>query len=280
MIDWKKHTFEVLKTLNHRAKKSLGQNFLINKHLVNQIVQVADIQPSDHILEIGGGIGILTDSLVKSGAKITVIEKDKGLAEYLRETFPTVEVIIADALRVDWPENCRIISNLPYSISTPLLGKILHHSTRDAILMLQKEVAQRCIAIPGTENYSRLSILCELHAERKIIFNLGPESFVPPPKVDSSVIHVKVISKPIENTHEELELLARNLFSLRRRVLRSVIRGFLKRKVPDPSIWDNVPYQEQRISHLDISQLDEILTYLKTHDVWPLAGETNASNNY
>ena len=114
MIDWKRHTFEVLKTLNHRAKKSLGQNFLINKHLVNQIVQAANIQPSDHILEIGGGIGILTDSLVKSGAKVTVIEKDEELAGYLRETFPTTEIIVADALRIEcagsvsvWRRQCR-----------------------------------------------------------------------------------------------------------------------------------------------------------------------------
>ncbi len=271
MFDWKKHTITTLSELNLRASKSMGQNFLIRNSIITKIIKKANINENDHIVEIGGGIGILTRSLVSTGAKITVIEKDKRLAEYLQNTFPDIEVIVGDALKIDWPKADKIIANLPYSISTPILAKIFHSENSHAILMLQKEVADRCLAKPGDRNFSRLSVLCHLHVTVEKLFNVNPDAFFPKPKVTSSVVEFLIKPIEIKNNHDEIELLVRNLFTLRRRTLRSVLRGFLKRKFPTESIWDEAPNKSKRIFELTAFEIDELLTYLKGVNAWPIA---------
>jgi len=270
MIDWRRQTLEIMKSLGIRPSKMRGQNFLIRPTVVKKMIANANISSEDEILEIGGGLGILTDGLVKTGNSLTVIEKEKALANYLTTQFPTAKVIHDDALKVDWPENNQIISNLPYSISTPLLSKMFHGNFAGGVIMLQKEVAMRCIVKPGDSNYSRLSILTNLHSKAKILFDVLPESFYPVPKVNSSVVKFEPFKPDLKNTHADIELLARNLFSLRRRTLRSVVRGFLKRKV-EVQIWDKLVYNELRILELDIYQLDEICTFFKEENCWPLA---------
>jgi len=238
------------------------------------MIDAADISPSDHILEIGGGLGILTDALVDTGAKITVIEKEPKLAEFLRDKYKDlegVEIINDDALLADWPKGARLIANLPYSISSPVLEKVMHEDIKDAMVMLQREVALRCLAKPGSSDYSRISTLCRIHSSVKRIMDLSPESFFPKPKVNSTVISIWKKEPTIENDHEELELLIRNLFSLRRRIVRSVVRGFLKRKDVDENAWEKCPYNQTRIFDLSIKQIDEILTHLKSMDAFPLA---------
>jgi len=274
MRDWKQYTVETLKDLDLWAKKSRGQNFLIRYRVVKQMVDAAKIIPSDHILEIGGGLGILTDALVRTGAQVTVIEKEKKLAEYLRTQYADnerVTIINDDAILAEWPAGARLIANLPYSISSPIIERIMHEDIRDAMIMLQREVALRCLAQPGSDDYSRISTICRIHSSVKRIMDLSPESFFPKPKVNSTVISIWRREPKIENDHEELELLIRNLFSLRRRIVRSVVRGFLKRTDADEAAWEACPYNQTRIFNLSIKQLDEILTHLKSHNVFPLA---------
>ena len=247
MLDWKKHTLSTLSELNIKASKSMGQNFLIRNSIITKIIKKANIEKNDRIIEIGGGIGILTRSLVKTGAKITVIEKDRKLADYLQKTYPEVNVIEGDALKEDFPEHDKIVANLPYSISTPILAKIFHSESSHAILMLQKEVADRCVAKPGDRNYSRLSVLCQLHATPEKLFDINPDAFFPKPKVTSSVVEFSIKPIQLSNSHEEVELLTRNLFTLRRRTVRSVLRGFLKRKVSESSVWDEAPNKSKRV---------------------------------
>ncbi|MCY3411450.1 MAG: ribosomal RNA small subunit methyltransferase A [Candidatus Heimdallarchaeota archaeon] len=270
MKDWHSFTRKILPQIGLKASKEMGQNFLIKYKVVHDMVQLASIKPNDSILEIGGGLGILTDALSKSTNNLTVIEKDKRLAEYLNEAYPNVEIILGDALDIDWPKNDKLIANLPYSISSPILKKIIHQNISMAVVMVQKEIANRCIAKPGSKDYGRLSILCDLHVDVKKLFTIGPDSFYPRPKVDSSVIMLERKSVYLTNSHEEIELLATNLFTLKRRILRSVIRGFLKRR-RDDDIWDEVPYKDKRIIQLSTKMLDEILSFLKDHDCWPLA---------
>jgi 16S rRNA (adenine1518-N6/adenine1519-N6)-dimethyltransferase len=235
------------------------------------MINEAKIQPNDHVLEIGGGIGILTNALHKTQAKVTVIEQDRKLGNFLKDTYKNVEIIIGDALKVEWPKNVRVISNLPYSISSPLLVKILHHSSIDAMIMLQKEVAMRCIAAPGSKNYSRLSIVCQLHSNVRKILDVSPDAFIPAPKVQSQVIHLQKKEQSLVADHQEIELLTRNLFSLRRRTVRAVIRGFLKRKQLARDLWDLIPHKDKRVLDLSLEMIEEILNFLKENQAWPLA---------
>lgn len=275
MQDWKKYTLEKLSELNLRAEKSEGQNFLIRYRIVKQIVEHAKIIPTDHVFEIGGGLGILTNALVETGAKVTVIEKDEKLAQFLTDKYANrdrVEVIEDDALLADWPNNTRIVANLPYSVSSPLLDRILHENIKDATIMVQKEFALRCIANPGHNQYSRLSILCQLHANTQRLMDIDPSAFVPQPVVQSVVLSIVKTELDTENDHQEIELLAKNLFYLKRRIVRKVIRGYLKRKDYNKEVWESCPYKKTRIFNLTAGMVDEILSHLKNHNAWPLAG--------
>jgi 16S rRNA (adenine1518-N6/adenine1519-N6)-dimethyltransferase len=272
--DWKQYTISTLEELGLRARKQQGQNFLIRYRVVKQMVELAEILPSDHILEIGGGIGILTDALVETGARVTVIEKEKKLADHLQEIHKEndrVKIINEDALDADWPTDCRIVANLPYSVASPIIEKILHRNIGNAMIMIQKEVAMRCIANPGSRDYSRISVLCKIHGSVKRMMDLAPDSFFPKPKVNSTVISIWTHEPKITNSHEDLELLVSNLFTLRRRTVRSVIRGFLKRKTVDPDVWEICPHSDLRVFELSIKKIDEILTHLKNYNAFPLA---------
>ncbi len=272
MKNWIEHTYSTLKDLNIRASKKMGQNFLIRYKVVSRIVNAANITEDDNILEVGPGLGILTYGLVNSKSKkIKIIEKDERFEKYLKKEFPGVEVIIADALDNQWDDNVKLISNLPYSISTPIIAKILHQPFKEAIIMVQKEVAARCNAKVGSKEYSRLSVLCQLHAKVESLFDVPPDAFFPPPKVNSTVIKLTPKSPETQNDHLEIELLVRNLFSLKRRVTRSVVRGYLKRRTVDPKSWEEMPYKDLRIFSLNLTMIDEILTHLKKYQAWPLA---------
>ena len=250
----------------------MGQNFLVRYKVVSKIVNAANISEEDNILEVGPGLGILTYGLVRSKCtNIKVIEKDRRFEKYLKKEFPSIEVIIEDAMDYKWDANVKLISNLPYSISTPIIAKILHQPFKEAVIMVQKEVAARCTAKVGSKEYSRLSVLCQLHAEVESLFDVPPDAFLPQPKVHSTVIKLIPSSPKTLNDHLEIELLVRNLFTLKRRVTRSVVRGYLKRREVDPKSWEEMPYKEHRIFSLNINMIDEILTHLKKYEAWPLA---------
>ncbi len=271
MRNWKLYSRTILDKYKITPSKKLGQNFLVQYRVVNSIIKYANISENDKILEIGGGVGILTYGLSKTKANITVIETDPRFVDHLNIEFPNIEVIKGNALNVDWPENIKLISNLPYSISSQVVSKLVHHNYDLAVIMLQKEVANRCIAQPGDKQYSRLSILCQLHAKVEQLFDVSPDAFYPSPKVTSSVIRITPKLYTYNNPHTDIELLTRNLFSLKRRQLRGVIRGFLKNKNVNNSVWENLPYKNKRIFNLNTYMLDEILTYLKEEEAWPIA---------
>jgi 16S rRNA (adenine1518-N6/adenine1519-N6)-dimethyltransferase len=268
MTDWRQHTQSILSSLDLKASKSKGQNFLIKPSVIRRILEAADINSSDKIIEIGGGVGILTEALIETGAEITVLEKEQKLASYLSQTFTKANIISADALKENWPDHNKVIANLPYSISSQILAKILHQNVTTAIVMVQKEVADRCIAQPGDRNYSRISVLCQLHADVKRLFNVGPNAFFPRPKITSTVIQFVPKKIQIINQHNEIELLVKSIFTLRRRVLRSVLRSFLRKKEGISNVWEDVPYGSRRVFGLNVTELDEIVTYLKSQNMW------------
>jgi 16S rRNA (adenine1518-N6/adenine1519-N6)-dimethyltransferase len=176
-------------------KKRLGQHFLTDRSILRRIVQFADIDCEDTVLEIGPGAGALTIELAAAARRVIAIEIDRDLVVALRRSVPpNVEIIEGDALDVEWPDGMfHMVGNLPYNIATPLMKRFIAH--KDHILgvtiMVQKEVAERLRAKPSTHDYGPLSVLIQYHATVKYGFTISPGAFTPRPKVDSAVVRLE-----------------------------------------------------------------------------------------
>jgi 16S rRNA (adenine1518-N6/adenine1519-N6)-dimethyltransferase len=174
-------------------KKRYGQHFIFDRRLLQRIVRFADIHPHDTILEIGPGPGSLTRELAAVANRVIAVEIDRDLVPKLRATMPAnVEIIEDDALEIDLKFPVRVVGNLPYNVATALLKKFIADRARvlDVTIMVQKEVAERIRAQPGSKDYGPLSVLVQYYATPKWGFTVPPGAFVPPPKVDSAVIHL------------------------------------------------------------------------------------------
>jgi 16S rRNA (adenine1518-N6/adenine1519-N6)-dimethyltransferase len=198
---------ETLTSLGAAPNRTLGQNFLIDAEALDRISQVAKLEKGDSILEVGPGLGALTVRLKRDGGTVTAIEKDRAFASFIRnkmrgEHFSLVE---GDALDVEWsdlnlPESgVKMVANLPYSISKPMLRRILeewrpHFST--ATVLVQREVADRLIGAPGSREYGPMSIMAGLYAKVHKAFDILPDAFLPPPEVVSTVVHIEMLSEP------------------------------------------------------------------------------------
>lgn len=213
----------------HRARKRFGQNFLNNQQIIDGIIRSLHLKPEDNILEIGPGLGALTGPLLRTLTHLTAIEIDRDLQTHLRELHGSsgkLTLINADALTIDYAQfgtNLRIIGNLPYNISTPLLLRLLRFvsSIDDMHFMLQKEVVDRMAANPGCKAYGRLSVMLQYHCDVEHLFDVPPEAFDPQPKVDSAIVrltpHTTAIYPKINVEH--LERLVACAFSMRRKTL-------------------------------------------------------------
>lgn len=200
-----KQTKKILQKYGIRLNKNIGQNYLIDDFKRKKIIDFAEISKKDVVLEIGSGIGTLTTELSKKSKKVVAIEQDKRIYDILKtrledEFIDNVELINDDAVKTDISKfsKCnKIVSNLPYQISSPITFKFLEFDFDLAILMYQKEFAERMIAKTGDKNYSRLSAMLYFKADIEFLDNISPESFIPRPKIDSSV--VKLTPKNINN---------------------------------------------------------------------------------
>jgi 16S rRNA (adenine1518-N6/adenine1519-N6)-dimethyltransferase len=218
-------------------RKRLGQHFLVDKNIVRKILSVSHIREGEHIIEVGPGLGALTEGLLGSGAKVTAIEVDPRLIDRLLERVKEVfvgakalEVLRKDALKVSYTELSRkkgtkfkVVSNLPYNISGPILFKFF--SERQAftrlILMLQKEVARRLVSGPGTKDYGVLSVHAQTYTDPRCEFDVQPTSFKPRPKVTSTVVSLRVLDSPRVNVHDErfFKTVVKSAFGQRRKTL-------------------------------------------------------------
>lgn len=188
-----KQTKEILNENNIKLNKNLGQNYLIDKNKRDKIIDYGNITEKDVVLEIGSGIGTLTTELAKKAKKVISIEQDRTIYEILKnrlemENIDNVELINEDALAVDFPEFNKIVSNLPYQISSPITFKFLEYDFELAVLMYQKEFAARMNGAVGTKDYSRLSAMLYFKCDVERLTSVSAESFIPKPKVDSTVI--------------------------------------------------------------------------------------------
>ncbi len=222
-------------------RKRLGQHFLIDSNAMEKVIRTADLGPEDVILEIGPGRGEMTVPLARKSCKVIAVELDKTLAAGLAErTAPlgNVDVIQGDALKVDLAQLCgqtgrklKVVANLPYQISGPLLMRLmmLRHLFSSMVLMLQKEVALRIVARPGTRNYGALSVIVQLYTKPAIEMFLPPECFFPRPKVDSALVRFLVRKSPKVDVHNEkaFRRVVRASFGHRRKMLKNALRSVL-----------------------------------------------------
>ncbi|HBZ52540.1 MAG TPA: 16S rRNA (adenine(1518)-N(6)/adenine(1519)-N(6))-dimethyltransferase [Eubacterium sp.] len=185
-------------------QKKFGQNFLIDPSVVESIVDKSLVGPEDTVLEIGPGIGVMTSLLSMRAKKVITVEIDKKLIPILKDNLSdrdNVEIINKDILEVDLDSLCeeklKVVANLPYYITTPIIMKLLESDKVDMItVMVQKEVAERMAHDPGSKEYGALSLAVQYYAEPKIVLEVGSESFMPRPNVDSSVIRLERYAKP------------------------------------------------------------------------------------
>lgn len=217
-----------------RPRKRFGQHFLHDPAVLKRIVEAIDPAHGDFVVEIGPGEGALTRPLLARLDRLTAIEIDRDLAAVLAREFPPAKlsILVADALDFDFsvfPAGLRVVGNLPYNISTPILFHLARFADRsprqirDMHFMLQREVVDRMVARPSTPDYGRLSVMLQLRFAMQKLFDVGPGAFRPPPKVDSAVVRLVPLATPPACDAMLLERIVREAFSARRKTLRNAL---------------------------------------------------------
>jgi 16S rRNA (adenine1518-N6/adenine1519-N6)-dimethyltransferase len=221
--------------MEYRPKRRFGQNFLRDVHILDKILAAAALNPTDQVLEIGPGMGALTDRMLPQVREVHVIEIDRDLAARLRQRDePKLRIHEGDALELDWShllggEPSKMVANLPYNISSQILFKVLDHIFlfQRLVLMFQKEVGDRLCAVPGTKDYGILSVFCQLHFDIRRVAVVPPGAFSPPPKVQSVVLVFDRLSRPRVAVEDEnfFRRVVKAAFGQRRKTLRNALAG-------------------------------------------------------
>lgn len=212
------YTQQILKKYGFTFKKSLGQNFLIDQNILHKIVAAAEMNDSSGVLEIGPGIGALTQKLAEQAGKVVAVEIDNRLIPILRELFQEqqhVDIVHGDVLKLDLRELVRdrfadctsihVVANLPYYVTTPIIMGLLeqHLPLQNIVVMIQKEVAERMAAVPGGKDYGSLSIAVQYYCKPELVMTVPPTVFIPQPNVDSAVVRLDVRREPPVQVHDE-----------------------------------------------------------------------------
>ena len=226
----------------HRARKRFGQHFLHDANVIERILRAIDPRPGDNLLEIGPGRGALTYPLLRRCGRLTVVELDRDLAPLLAreaEGLGELEVIVADILAFDLAsiakdKKFRLVGNLPYNISTPLMFHLLESAQliEDMHFMVQKEVAQRIVAAAGDGSYGRLSVMLQSRCRCHYLFDVAPTCFKPPPKVDSAVIRLQPLAQPAADLGEaeNFSKIVQAAFNQRRKTIANSLKSILDRE--------------------------------------------------
>ena len=238
----------ICKRFDIKMSKKLGQNFLIKRGIVDEIVHAAELTPGEPVLEVGPGIGTLTQGLAQSGADVTAIELDRRLLEVLDTTlasYDNVRIVHGDVLKLDVPtimnhKPFKVVANLPYYITTPIIMSLLESKlpVERLVVMVQKEVALRMVAKPGTKDYGALSVAVQYYTEPDIVLDVPPKSFLPAPAVTSSVIRCVLRDKP------PVDVIDEKLF------FRVVKAGFAQRRKTFANTMKTTGLSKDRIEEL------------------------------
>ncbi len=243
-----KQTIEIIQKYNFNFKKSFGQNFLIDSHVIDKIVRAAEITKEDNVLEIGPGIGTLTQYLAEAAGRVVAVEIDEKLIPVLGETlaeYDNVEVINEDILKCDIDsifggESFKVVANLPYYITTPIIMGLLEGKSHfeSITVMIQKEVADRMKAGPGTKDYGALSLAVQYYAEPYLAANVPPNCFIPRPAVGSAVIRLKRLTEPKVSVKDEKLLfgLIRAAFMERRKTLLNAVKNYREMNISKENV--------------------------------------------
>ena len=223
----------------HVPRKRFGQHFLADHGVIDAIVRAIAPKPGQPLVEIGPGLAALTQPLVERAGRLTVIELDRDLAARLRQ-HGQLDVVESDVLKVDFTQlaqsmggqKLRVVGNLPYNISTPILFHLLDHVgvVEDQHFMLQKEVVDRMVAVPATAAYGRLSVMLQWRYAMEDVLFVAPEAFDPPPKVDSAVVRMLPLPEPAPVDAALLSELVQVAFSMRRKLLRHSLGRWLEQR--------------------------------------------------
>lgn len=238
----------ICKRFDIKMSKKLGQNFLIKRGIVDEIVHAAELMPGEPVLEVGPGIGTLTQGLAQSGADVTAIELDRRLLDVLDTTlasYDNVRIVHGDVLKLDVPtimnhKPFKVVANLPYYITTPIIMSLLESKLpiERLVVMVQKEVALRMVAKPGTKDYGALSVAVQYYTEPDIVLDVPPNSFLPAPAVTSSVIRCVLRDKP------PVDVIDEKLF------FRVVKAGFAQRRKTFSNTMKTTGLSKDRIEEL------------------------------
>lgn len=238
---------ELLRAYATRAKKRFGQHFLTDSNILDRIAAAAGVSSGDAVLEIGPGCGTLTTRLLAAGARVTAVEIDRDAAAFLRATFAEhdVAVIEEDALQVDFAallaDTSRVAANLPYNVGTKIVFRLLEAETSVEVMavMLQREVAERMTATPGTKAYGAMTLQLAELAEAEIAFRVKPGAFTPPPKVDSAVVVLRPHAEPRIPDAElsaEFRRVVTAGFAMRRKNIRNALGALIGKPAADVSL--------------------------------------------
>jgi 16S rRNA (adenine1518-N6/adenine1519-N6)-dimethyltransferase len=257
-----------LKRIDARPKKNLSQNFLVDPQVIAQILKIAEVQPDDLILEIGPGPGALTEALLKMGARVYAVEMDSLFAKEL-ERFQNgrLQVFQADFLKFPLerlPQGIKVVANLPYHITTPILEKLFTHPFSNLTIMVQKEVAERMKAAAGTKIYGSLSLFVQFYTKIGQTFTVPPASFYPQPKIDSTVIRLDATTLPNVNPVHFFTLVHK-AFQQRRKMITSSIL-FPKERLRD-ALEKSGARVDARPEMLSLNQWVQLTNELK--DLFP-----------
>jgi 16S rRNA (adenine1518-N6/adenine1519-N6)-dimethyltransferase len=251
----KEETVKLITRTGVVPKKSKGQNFLIDDRVAARQVDFAGISKDDRVLEVGPGLGVLTSKLIERSDNVTCIELDDILADHIEKEYGgRLDLIRGDAVKVPFPSFDVFVSNLPYSVSTPIIFKLLDHGFRKAIVMVQKEFADRMIADVGSPDYSRLTVNLFYKADCRILENVPRTRFKPQPKVDSAIVEIIPRPSPFMVLDEDLFFrVTEATFNHRRKKIGTSLRaaGMIEEQ------WD-VPFLDSRIEDLRPTEIAEI----------------------
>lgn len=257
----------------HKARKRFGQNFLIDQQVIGQIVTAINPSSDDNLIEIGPGMAAITEHLVKLCPSMTLIELDRDLIEFLKRKlidYPSVSIINGDALKTNFGEfyqgeKLRLVGNLPYNISTPLLFHLLDTKEyiRDMHFMLQREVVDRLSASPGEKSYGRLSVMIQYHCRVMPLIPVPPSSFNPAPKVQSAVVRLTPYDEPPHKA-ENPELLSKIVslcFQQRRKTLKNCLNSYAQYILSDTNTVDLTKRPEQ----LSVAEFVDLSNCINRH---------------
>ncbi|MHC1586070.1 MAG: 16S rRNA (adenine(1518)-N(6)/adenine(1519)-N(6))-dimethyltransferase RsmA [Candidatus Hecatellaceae archaeon] len=253
-----------------KPRRRLGQSFMVDATLLERLADYGEVSSSDRVLEVGGGLGFLTEVLARRAGKVLTVEADPKLFRLLQRKFKgraNVELIFGDFLKLNLAGRYdKVVSNPPYSISSPLIFKILEAPFRLAVLTLQQEFAERMVARPGSHSYGRLTVTAYYWADVEILEKISKDSFYPKPEVDSVVVRLKPRSKPpfkLED-YSFFSEVVKLLFSQRRRKLSKALQTLSKLK-PELKLvkpYQEIPYLERRVFTLSPEEFAEISNVL------------------